>query len=140
MNKKFLDRVKLYIELKDILNLNEEIKVNVDNKPLEKIFEYLKHYANEEPKVIPKPLPNNDLKQVLNEWDYDYITSLSLEETIDLINAANYMNIKELVELSSARMAWEMTNCSIEEARMKFGIIADMTEEELQEVDKYPLE
>ena len=31
-----------------------------------------------------------------------------------------------------------MCNCEIEEARQKFGIEGDMTEEEIAEIDSYP--
>ena len=119
---KCLDRAKFFKNLKDIMNLSNEINVDVDSKSLKRIIEYLKHYLNEGPKVIQKSLPSSDLKQVLNEWDYNYISPLSLEETIDLINTANYMGIEGLINLSSSRIASEMTNCSIEEARQKFGI------------------
>ena len=37
-------------------------------------------------------------------------------------------------------MAHEMCNCEVEEARKKFGIECDMTEEEIAEIDKYPLD
>ena len=37
-------------------------------------------------------------------------------------------------------MAHEMCNCEIEEARQKFGIECDMTEEEIAEIDQYPLD
>ena len=33
-----------------------------------------------------------------------------------------------------------MINCEVEEAREKFGITSDMTEEEKEEYDKYPLD
>lgn len=33
-----------------------------------------------------------------------------------------------------------MINCSIEEVREKFGIVPDMTEEEMAEYDTYPLD
>ena len=118
-----------------------ELPINeVDGKILEKIIEYLKHYTTEKPKEIPKPLPGPDLKPILSQFDYDYITPLSLEECIDLVNAANYLDIAELVNLSCARLASEMINCPIEEAREKFGIKCDMTEEEIKEIDKYPLD
>ena len=135
-----LDRAKFFKDLKDIMNLNNEIKVDADSKSLKRIIEYLKHYLNEEPKEIPKPLPNSDLKQVLDEWDYNYISPLSIEETIDLINAANYMGIEGLINLCSSRIASEMTNCSIEEVRAKFGIQPNMTEEEIKYYTKYPLD
>ena len=134
-------RSNYYKIIKDISNPNEEIPLKeVDSKALVKIIEYLNHYENEDPKEIPKPMPSPDLKQFLSEWDYNYIILLSIQEIVNLINAANYLNIKELVNLCSARLASEMTNCPIEEAREKFGIVADMTQEEADELDKYPLE
>ena len=42
--------------------------------------------------------------------------------------------------MASVRLAYEMINCPIEEAREKFGIKPDMTEEEMKEMDKYPLD
>ena len=136
-----LKRATFFKELKDILDPNEEINIKeVDSKTLIKIIEYLKHYQNEEPKNIPKPLPNPDLKQVLSEWDYEYINPISLEECFVLVNSANYLGIENLVNLASARIASEMINCPIEEARAKFGIESPLTEEELEEYDKYPLD
>ena len=120
---------------------DDELPINeVEGKVLSKIIEYMKEYQTEKPKEIPKPLPNSDLKPILSKFDYDYIMPLSLEECIDLVNAANYLDIPELVNLTCARLASEMTNCSIEEAREKFGIKCDMTEEEIKEMDKYPLD
>ena len=136
-----LKRANFFKELKNILNPDEEINIkDVDSITLIKIIEYLKHYQNEEPPEIPKPLPSPDLKPILNEWDYNYISQISLEEAIDLVNAANYLGIEKLVNLASARLASEIINCPIEEARAKFGIVPNMTEEELAEYDNYPLD
>ena len=131
--------------LKDLVNdfpePEKELPVNeVEGKCLERIIDYLKHYETERPKEIPKPLPSPDLKQVVSEWDYNYINPLKLEEVVDLVNAANFLDIPDLVNLSSAKLASEMINCPVEEAREKFGIKCDMTEEEKAEYDKYPLD
>ena len=127
--------------INDFPDAEAELPTNeVDGKTLSIVIDYLKHYENAEPKEIPKPLPSPDLKPILDKWDYDYISPLSLETCIDLVNAANYLGINELVNLTSARLASEMINCPIEEARAKFGIVPDMTEEEMAEYDKYPLD
>ena len=68
---------------------------------------------------------------------YKFITSIELIEAIDLVNAANVLNIQPLIDLASVRIAYEFTNCSIEEARKKFGIQSDMTQEEQEEMNKY---
>ena len=135
MSKVLTDLVKDFPETDAELPTNE-----VDGKNLEKIIEFLKHYETEKPKEIQKPLPSGDLKQILEKWDYDYIISLTLEECIELINAANYLDIPDLVNLASIRIASEMINCSVEEARAKFNILPDMTEEEMKEYEKYPLD
>ena len=125
----------------DFPDPDAELPTNeVDGKTLEKIIEYIKHYEKEKPKDIPKPLPGPDLKPILDKWDYEFITPLSLQECIDLINGANFLDVSELVTLVAARLASEMINCEVEEARAKFGIVSDMTPEEMDEYDKYPLD
>ena len=98
-----------------------------------------------EPKEIPKPFPERTdeefMKGILNdEWTYNYLTNLTLEELIHLINAANYLQIDGLINIIAAKIAHETRNGDIEEVMQKFGIQCDMTEEEIAEIDKYPLD
>ena len=141
VEENYLNKSKVLCELKEFLKPDEDLLVKeVEGKTLSEVIEYLKHYVNEEPKEIPKPLPSPDLKQVLSEWDYNYISYFSLEEIVDLVNAASYLDINGLVNLASAKLASEMINCPVEEAREKFGIKVDMTEEDIKEMDYYPLD
>ena len=112
----------------------------VDGKTLSKIIDYLKEYKDKKPKEIPKPLPNDDLESLISKWDAQFIMPLSLEECVDLVNAANFLDIPDLVNLSTARLAYELINCPIEEAKQKFGVIDDMTIEEMGENEKYPFD
>ena len=57
-----------------------------------------------------------------------------------MINAANYLQIDGLTNLLSAKLAYELSNCSVEEAKQKFQIEGDLTPEEIEEFDKYPLD
>ena len=142
-----LQKSKLFTDI----NQNDEDEENeielkeVDGKNLERIIEYLKHYKDIEPKEIPKPFPERTddafLRSILNDdWTFDYIQSMTLEEAINLINAANYLQIDGLINILTAKLAHEMCNCDVEEQRRKFGIECDFTEEELAEYDKYPLD
>ena len=142
VNDKILSLSKF---LKDMIDNNreidQEITINkVDAKNLEKIIEYLKHHEIEKPIAIPKPLPNNDLKSFVSEWDYNFINTLSIEEAIDLINAANFLDIGDLMSLIAAKLAVEMMTGPPEEVRERFGIKPEITEEELEEYDRYPLD
>ena len=124
----------------------EEVKLNeVDAKNLDLIIQYLEHYKDMEPKEIPKPFPDTTdeefMKGILNdEWTYNYLTNLTLEELIHLINAANYLQIDGLINIIAAKIAHETRNGDIEEVMQKFGIQCDMTDEEIAEIDKYPLD
>ena len=50
------------------------------------------------------------------------------------------MQIDGLINIIAAKLAHELCNCDVEEARQKLGIESDMTEEEIAEIDKYPLD
>ena len=124
----------------DVIPLNE-----VDYKNLEFIKQYLEHYKDMEPKEFEKPFPENAdeafLKSILNDdWTFNFLKNLSIEGSINLINAANYLQIDGLITILAAYLGWELTNCSVEEAKKKFQIEDDMTEEEKAEYDKYPLD
>ncbi len=118
----------------------------VDSKNFELIIDYWVHYQGKEPKKIPKPFPESTdeefLKSILdnndNGWTYNFISKLSIEEAINLINFSAYLEIEGLVDLLAAKLAHEMCNCEEEEARQKFGIECDLTEDEYDEWDKYP--
>ena len=144
---KLLDKSKLLKGLvEDYQGDDDEIPLNeVDSKNLDLIIKYLEHYKDTEPKEIPKPFPERTddafLKSILNDdWTFDYLQGMKLEECINLVNAANYLQIDGLINILAAKLAHEMWNCEVEEARKKFGIECDMTEEEVAEYDKYPLD
>ena len=142
-----LNKIKL---ISGILELTDKydkaiLLKEVDAKNLERIIDYLKHYKDMEPKEIPKPFPERTddkfFRSLLNDdWTFDFLQSLTIEDAINLVNASNYLQIEGLINLLAAKCAHEMCNCEIEEARQKFGIECDMTEEEVAEYDKYPLD
>ena len=142
-----LKKVKLISDLLD--EAREENKIiflkGVDGYFFSFILCYLKHYKDFEPKEIPKPFPERTddafLRGILNDdWTFDFLQQMSLEQLFNLVNSANYLQIEGLINIIAAKLAHEMCNCEIEEARRKFGIECDMTEEEIAEIDKYPLD
>jgi hypothetical protein len=97
-------------------NPNKEIELNkINGKTLNKIIDYLKHYENEKPKEIPKDanISYDELINILDEWDYDYIITLPYDECIDLINGATFLQIQELVNLISTKVASETLTIEI---------------------------
>ena len=140
MKSKLLDNLLKDFNEEELFSLPD-----VDSKYLELVIKYLEHYKDFEPKEIPKPFPERTdeefMKGILNDqWTYDYLTNQTLEELINLVNAADYLQIEGLINIIAAKLAHEMCNCEVEEARKKFGIECDMTEEEIAEIDRYPLD
>ena len=103
----------------------------VNEECLKRIIEYLYHYKDFEPKEIPKPFPEitdaNFFRSILNdEWTFNFLNNLSIEDTIDMINASNYLQIDGLIKLLSAKLGYELSNCSVEEAKQKFRVGDDL--------------
>ena len=96
---------------------------------LKKVVEYLAHYKEKEPQQIPKPLPSQDLKEVTDEWDVNFINGMDLDSVFDLINAANYMDIAPLLDLACAKIASLMKGKSAAEIRAMFNIECDLSED-----------
>ena len=140
MKSKLLDNLLKDFKEEELFSLPD-----VDSKYLELVIKYLEHYKDFEPKEVPKPFPERTdeefMKGILNDqWTYDYLTNQTIEELINLVNAADYLQIEGLINIIAAKLAHEMCNCEVEEARKKFGIEYDMTEEEIAEIDRYPLD
>ena len=106
---------------------------------LKKVVEYLTYYKDKTPKDIPKPMPSANLSEVIDEWDVNFINSIELDNVFDLINAANYMDISSLLDLSCAKIASLMKGKTAQEIRTMFNIECDLTDEELKEYEEYQI-
>ena len=86
--------------------------------------------TNSEPE-IESPLPSNDLSQHVEAWFNTYITD-DVDQALlfDIVLAANYLDIKPLLKLGSAKIASLIKGKSIEEIRQFFQMENDFTPEE----------
>jgi S-phase kinase-associated protein 1 len=104
--------------------------VNVKSQTLGKVIEFCKHHVNNGPMDnIEKPLKSPNMNEVVSEWDANYI-DVEQELLFELILAANYMDIKSLLDLSCAKVASMIKGKSPEEIRKTFNIVNDFTPEE----------
>jgi len=128
--------------LKSMVNLDDEDGesdqdiplVNVDSKTLEKIIEFLNHrIINGEMEKVEKPL-SKKLSLLVSPWDHDFISKLKHEELFELIQGSNYLDIKDLLDLSCAQVASIIKGRTPEEIRKTFNIVNDFTPEEEAQV------
>ena len=80
-----------------------------------------------------KPLKSANMSEVVQEW---YATFVSVDQEIlfELILAANYMDIKPLLDLTCATIASMIKGKTPEEIRKTFNIINDFTPQEEAQV------
>ncbi|XP_044970851.1 SKP1-like protein 1 isoform X4 [Hordeum vulgare subsp. vulgare] len=96
---------------------------NVNSKILSKVIEYCKQHVQ----ARPKP----DMKS----WDVEFI-KVDQATLYDLILAANYLDIKGLLDLTCQTVADMMKGKTPEEIRKTFNIENDFTPEEEAEIRK----
>ena len=101
----------------------------VEAKILKKIVEYLIHYKDSEPKEITQPLPKKDFKECVDDWDYEYI-NLQNDTILELMLAANFMDIKPLLELTCAKIASVIKGKSPEEIQNEFKMEKDFDDDD----------
>ena len=106
---------------------------SVDGKTLEKVKEYLTHYQDENPNKIEKPLKSNKFEECANEWDLKFIGDNN-DTVLALILAANFMDIKPLLELAAAKVACIIRGTTTESIRKDFGI-TDLNDQEKKQIE-----
>ncbi|KAL2503940.1 SKP1-like protein 1A [Abeliophyllum distichum] len=102
---------------------------NVTGKILSKIFEYCKRHVEAAATKANDKVTEDDLKA----FDSDFV-KVDQATLFDLILAANYLNIKSLLDLTCQTVADMIKGKTPEEIRKVFNIINDFTPEEEEEV------
>lgn len=73
---------------------------------------------------------HSNLADIVEPYDASFIEIENLEELFDIILAANYLDIKSLLDLACAKVAILIKGKTPEEIRQTFNIPNDFTPEE----------
>ncbi|CEP00175.1 Skp1 family, tetramerization domain containing protein [Plasmodiophora brassicae] len=107
---------------------------NVKGAILDKVVKYLRYHVGNPSKEIEKPLKSAIMREVVDDpWDAEYV-DIPQDVLFELILAANYMDIKPLLDLTCAKVASMLKGKSPEEIRKQFNIVNDFTPEEEEAV------
>ena len=79
---------------------------------------------------LPRPLPTDRLHDSMPQWFANFINLPNLEDIYDIVAAANYLDVPNLVELGCAKVGSLMKNKTIPDLRKMFNIVNDFTPEE----------
>lgn len=115
----------LDIDSGEILPLGE-----VNSKLFSKILVYCEHHKDDvlENEDVEKSIKQPDSND-MTEWDREFIGS-DIEELFELIKTANYLDIKNLLELGCKAVANLIKDKSVEEIREILGVENDFSPEE----------
>jgi len=106
---------------------------NVRGEILKKVIKFLEYHHKTPMKEIEKPLKSSNMREVVPEWDANFV-EVDQETLFELILAANYMDIKPLLDLTCAKVASMLKGKTPEQIRKQFNIANDFTPEEEEAV------
>ncbi|CAL1388605.1 unnamed protein product [Linum trigynum] len=109
---------------------NEIPLPNVTSKILAKVIEYCRKHVESD---AEKDKLATSYDESLKTWDADFV-KVDQNTLFDLILAANYLNIKGLLDLTCQTVADMIKGKTPEEIRKTFNIKNDFTPEEEEEV------
>jgi len=93
----------------------DKISVPMANqRTLHLIKTYVTYHIENEPKPTPLPILKkvSEIKDILADpWDAEFLEPLTVIEFINLIPAANYLNIKGLLDILKAYLATRLIGC-----------------------------
>jgi len=97
---------------------------------LEQIARFLNYHADDPMKEITKPIPSNNLYELVGKWDADFINEFQEHESLfRIILGANYLDIPPLLELGICKLACMIKGKEPDEVKRMFKI-EDITPEE----------
>jgi hypothetical protein len=120
-------------------NLLEEYKdekelsiPEVDGVNLKYIADFLNFYKDTEPVDVPKPLEKYDIAETYGKWDDEFISQFNEKKALwDLMEAANYLDCKPLLELAASKVACMIQDLTGHQMLEYFELEEDMTDEDV---------
>ena len=106
---------------------------NVSRNILELVMEFWRRIKDHPLPEIEKPLKTDNLLDIVPEW-YAQFVDVDQETLFDVILAANYLDIKPLLELTCAKVATMIKGKTVVEIRKLFNIENDLTQEEENQI------
>eukprot|EP00568_Trieres_chinensis_P009962 CAMPEP_0183313736 /NCGR_PEP_ID=MMETSP0160_2-20130417/46363_1 /TAXON_ID=2839 ORGANISM="Odontella Sinensis, Strain Grunow 1884" /NCGR_SAMPLE_ID=MMETSP0160_2 /ASSEMBLY_ACC=CAM_ASM_000250 /LENGTH=166 /DNA_ID=CAMNT_0025478881 /DNA_START=71 /DNA_END=571 /DNA_ORIENTATION=- len=95
---------------------------NVESAVLAKVVEFCVHHQSDPMQHIEKPLRSNVMAEVVQRWYADFI-NVDQAELYELTMAANFMDVKPLLDLACAAAACALLGRSREDIRRLYNAV-----------------
>jgi len=97
---------------------------NVSSEVLRKVIEFGKHYQEEQMTPIQTPLKSSNIDDLVQKW-YAQFVELEQKQLFELVAAANYLNIKPLLDLTVLAVSILIKGKSAAELREIFNVTGE---------------
>ncbi|GFZ48050.1 E3 ubiquitin ligase complex SCF subunit sconC [Saitozyma sp. JCM 24511] len=140
VEKKVAERSVLIKSMMEDLGAHQDMQVplpNVSSSVLVKVLQYCEHHKND-PLPAPDANDQDDARRKtaeIGEWDAKFI-QVDQEMLFEIILAANYLDIKPLLDVGCKTVANMIKGKTPEEIRKLFNITNDFTAEEEEQIRK----
>jgi len=113
---------------------NEPIPIpNVNESVLKKVIEWCTHHKTDPPQTTEDDSDSRKKTTDIEEWDQKFM-QVDQEMLFEIILAANYLDIKALLDVGCKTVANMIKGKSPEEIRKTFNIQNDFTPEEEDQI------
>ncbi|KZF22591.1 E3 ubiquitin ligase complex SCF subunit sconC, variant [Xylona heveae TC161] len=113
---------------------NEPIPIpNVNEAVLKKVIEWCVHHKGDPPAAADDETESRKRTTEIDEWDQKFM-QVDQEMLFEIILAANYLDIKALLDVGCKTVANMIKGKSPEEIRKTFNITNDFTPEEEEQI------
>ncbi|KHN95129.1 SCF complex subunit Skp1 [Metarhizium album ARSEF 1941] len=117
-------------------SINEDNPIpipNVNEAVLRKVIEWCEHHRNDPPQAQDDDSDGRRRTTDIEEWDQKFM-QVDQEMLFEIILAANYLDIKPLLDVGCKTVANMIKGKSPEEIRKTFNITNDFTPEEEEQI------
>jgi len=123
-------------ELADEMVVGEQEEIplpNVSSEMLAKVIEFCEHNLEEPLEDFEKPLVSSNLEDFISTWYVSFV-DMDQKKVFELIAAANYMDVPQLLDLACAKVAADLKAMPEADRIAKFGPPVQLTPEQEQQV------
>ena len=103
------------------------LETPLTTKQLRACLDFMAHHAFKRLPEIERPLKSVELRDLVPEWDAAFVGDMELEELYQLILAADFLDIKQLLDLACSKVATFLKGKTTAELRKVLNIRSDYT-------------
>ena len=116
----------------DTENDEVELPLDIESKEvMQRVVQFLTRHASDPMKTITTPIKTNNIEDIVDKCDADFIALQDNHELlVDIILAGNYLNCKSLLDLGILKIATMIKDKEPDQVKEIFHIDKDISPEE----------